>query len=90
VRRRGTAGGGGGLCSGTSELEAYSPKCLEEARLLTKSVLGWLTVLDWAGNAPEWAFLMANREPESGTKELFNRLMTSRKFVSNMLNRGGA
>ncbi len=37
-------------------------------------------VSDWAGNAPEWAFLMANREPESGTKEFFNRLYNSRNL----------
>ena len=60
-------------------LPLYAPSCREVGRLLKKSVLGRLRVSDWARNTPEWAFLMSNREPESGTKEFFNTLWGSRK-----------
>ena len=33
---------------------------------------------------PEWAFLMSNGEPESGTKEFFNTLAPSRHSVNSV------
>ena len=58
----------------------YSLDCREGVRLLKKSPMDRLVVLNRAQNAQKTGLSVPEQGPEKGTKEFFNRLVSSRKL----------